>query len=148
MGNSFIAVVTGGNPPYSYNWSGPIHGNSEKLQNLLSGSYTLTIIDSLGCKWQKQINYVPTDINSLQQMDLGIIVYPNPSSDLIWIKFNEVMNYASIQIYDVLGRRVKTEEILNQSLIPIKLASISSGTYFLQIITNDLVWNRLIFINR
>lgn len=148
VNNSFIAFATGGYPPYSYIWTGPINGNSDTLQNLLSGLYTLTVIDSLGCMWQKQINYLATQLNSLQHNDLALTVYPNPSSHLIWIKFTHIMDYARIQIYDLSGRRVQTEEILNQSMIPLELASSLSGSYLLQIIAKDLVWNKLILINQ
>lgn len=41
--------VTGGAPPYTFNWS-PNAGNGALINNLSAGSYTLTVLDSEGCE--------------------------------------------------------------------------------------------------
>ena len=45
------ASVSGGNSGYSYSWVGPngFIANTEDLDSLFAGTYTLTISDSLGC---------------------------------------------------------------------------------------------------
>lgn len=40
-------TVTGGAPPYVYNWNHSV--NTKNVQNLASGSYTVTVTDSNGC---------------------------------------------------------------------------------------------------
>ena len=40
--------VTGGTPPYSYQWL-PIGGNSANATNLPAGTYTLSVVDAVGC---------------------------------------------------------------------------------------------------
>ncbi|HSY77151.1 MAG TPA: gliding motility-associated C-terminal domain-containing protein, partial [Bacteroidia bacterium] len=49
-GNKVMAVDStgGGKPPYTYNWSPS--GSTTATANLSSGSYTLTVTDSNGCK--------------------------------------------------------------------------------------------------
>ncbi len=44
---AIYATVTGGTPPYTYNWSDSIH--TLNRTNLMGGTYTLTVIDGHGC---------------------------------------------------------------------------------------------------
>lgn len=44
---SIIIAVTGGNPPYSYNWSNGI--TTQNNTALAAGTYTVTVIDAYGC---------------------------------------------------------------------------------------------------
>ena len=48
---SITIEVTGGEPDYSYNWSGPTSGlpNSNSISGLIDGTYDVTITDSNGC---------------------------------------------------------------------------------------------------
>lgn len=44
-----FAVMTGGIPPYQYNWSAAINSNTEVATNLFSGSYSVTVVDNNNC---------------------------------------------------------------------------------------------------
>ncbi|MBL0052473.1 MAG: SprB repeat-containing protein [Bacteroidetes bacterium] len=55
LNNGFInATVLGGTPPYLYLWSNGITLNS--INNLASGTYTLTVTDSTGCTDTAEVN--------------------------------------------------------------------------------------------
>jgi len=62
--NGLISVnLNGGEPPYLYNWSAldGVSGQSETIEALTAGTYSLTVSDRLGCKatspgYQLQIN--------------------------------------------------------------------------------------------
>jgi gliding motility-associated-like protein len=41
--------VTGGTPPYTYNWAGTVQGNTATATNLSSGNYSVTVSDANGC---------------------------------------------------------------------------------------------------
>ncbi len=61
--DGFINVsVTGGNAPYSYNWSNAVTTNNNA--NLTAGSYTLTVTDAKGCT--SSATYTLTQPDSLQ----------------------------------------------------------------------------------
>ncbi len=44
---SALATPTGGQTPYTYAWSNG--GNSQQINNLAAGVYTVTVIDAIGC---------------------------------------------------------------------------------------------------
>ncbi len=43
-------VVTGGIPTYTYQWTGPVTGNTAALNNIPAGSYTILVTDANGCQ--------------------------------------------------------------------------------------------------
>ncbi len=47
------ALMTGGTPPYSYEWSNGLSG--EQIEQLSSGQYKVTVTDALGCRISKSI---------------------------------------------------------------------------------------------
>jgi uncharacterized protein (DUF2141 family) len=48
---TMTAMISSGTPPFSFNWSKNIIGNPQEIQvtNLTAGTYSLTVIDSVGC---------------------------------------------------------------------------------------------------
>lgn len=53
-------TVTGGVEPYTYNWIGPngFTSDEEDLIDVLAGTYTLILIDDIGCTVQKQYEII------------------------------------------------------------------------------------------
>jgi hypothetical protein len=51
-GSATVTSAGGGTPGYSYQWSYPPAGNSASINNLPSGSYTVTVTDANGCTGQ------------------------------------------------------------------------------------------------
>ena len=56
---SISAVVTGGNPGYTYQWTGPAPGNTPVLNNIPSGTYTLFVTDDNGCQESELVSLFP-----------------------------------------------------------------------------------------
>ncbi len=48
-------AVTGGTQPYTYTWT-PVGGNSPTINNLPSGTYTVTVTDANGCQEFQSVN--------------------------------------------------------------------------------------------
>ncbi|WP_188464314.1 T9SS type A sorting domain-containing protein [Bizionia arctica] len=66
-----------------------------------------------------------------------ILVYPNPSSDgLVQIKLNGNIAVKSIQLYDMLGRVIRNEE-MNSNEKSLNLESLPSGVYLLSFQTEN-----------
>jgi len=71
---SAIAEAHGGTPPYEYQWSIIDYStNSQNIQNLLQGEYTLNITDSKNCQFSQTVI-----ISEPQVLDVGYY-FGNPS---------------------------------------------------------------------
>ena len=57
-----VADVSGGTPPYQYNWN---TGNAGNIRtNLIAGNYSITVVDNNGCSINKTTNItVPSELN-------------------------------------------------------------------------------------
>jgi hypothetical protein len=75
-GNGVISVnVTGGMEPYKYRWS---NGRTTPLiQNLVGGTYELTITDDLGCT--AEFSFVVENLNQISTLDIpGLLLEISP----------------------------------------------------------------------
>jgi gliding motility-associated-like protein len=53
------AVVNGGTPPYTYQWTGPVGGTTAALNNVPAGTYSLRITDANGCEFLISRQLIP-----------------------------------------------------------------------------------------
>lgn len=74
--------------------------------------------------------YTPMDVLSLDQLDVEVAMYPNPTSDFINLKWknNSIKNFS---ILSVDGRIVETYNCENQNELTINLQDFVTGTYIL-----------------
>jgi len=60
---SLSALITNGTPPFTLNWSSNVNGQTGlTVNNLSAGTYSLTVVDSIGCSQTKSVTlvgYVP-----------------------------------------------------------------------------------------
>jgi hypothetical protein len=54
-GSISVTSVTGGIPPYTYNWA-PVGTSTSTITNLPAGTYFLTVYDSVGCNYSTPIS--------------------------------------------------------------------------------------------
>lgn len=68
----------------------------------------------------------------------NINVYPNPSKGLVYINVqNTSENLNTIQLYDVLGKRVLTSKSLTSQQSTIDVSALAKGVYMLEITTES-----------
>jgi len=89
-----VAVVTGGYNPIVYNWS-TLH-TTQKIENLVPGTYWVDIVDSLGCIASDTVQILTPDsygftIESTVQNSCGEV--PSGSVELTVIGAKEPINY-------------------------------------------------------
>lgn len=78
-------------------------------------------------------------INSLaenEEKENSIIIFPNPASDKLVLKLPVTTTHLFVEVYDMVGKRVKTEVFHNTKNITqysLDMKSLSNGTYFLSV---------------
>lgn len=120
-------TVYGGIAPYSFNWSNG--SNTEDINNLATGIYSIELIDSLGCIKTDSFNvpflqFVPyigfTDI----------IIYPNPTTSLLYIE--RISPQDQISLFSIDGKLLYHYETKKNDL-NINLSEFAMGFYLLRI---------------
>lgn len=67
------------------------------------------------------------------------IIYPNPTTDRLYINASEVYKNAKIRVLDALGSIVKSDTSLSLYNGVMNLSDLSSGIYFVVIENADVV---------
>ncbi|MDH7446902.1 InlB B-repeat-containing protein [Aquimarina sp. 2201CG14-23] len=102
-------------------WSGDASGNTNPLQVTISGNTNITATFS----------GLTLGVND-QEFPVTFIVYPNPVSNDLYIKTDEVIS--SIRLYSILGNEIKA---LETNSTQIDVSSLNKGVYFLIIETDQ-----------
>ncbi|MDP2385353.1 MAG: choice-of-anchor L domain-containing protein [Bacteroidota bacterium] len=74
-GDIEITDVTGGNTPYSYNWSTTPPSSSQSVFNVSAGSYTITVTDAENCVGSKVVNLPNVDSVMIDPYSLNEYCY-------------------------------------------------------------------------
>jgi hypothetical protein len=76
--------------------------------------------------------------NFEQAIDISLSVYPNPTTNQIFIKINSPIENYSYQITDILGNLISLGNIKDERQIE-GLSVLTTGTYFLNIYDNKRI---------
>jgi hypothetical protein len=128
-------TVSGGTPPYSYDWDSGF-ATTEDLSGLsVAGTYSCEITDANGCAVtvtgtiDSQLGIEPGELSSL-------IIYPNPSHGMVNIAFKTDLE-ATITVYSTVGQLLMTTTNLGENILTLDLNSFATGVYVIQINTVD-----------
>jgi hypothetical protein len=102
-----IANVSGGVPPYSYNWN--TGATTQIINGLAADTYLVTVTDANGCKATGSVEVQPfTDVNTLEGLN-QFSLYPNPNRGIFYatLSFSQYTE-ATISIYNLLGQQLAT----------------------------------------
>ena len=92
-----------------------------------------------------------TGINS-EEVNWGIIAYPNPVSDVLFVKFDiDRTKEFLIEIQDVTGRVLSLEqkkEIFPGDVIQLNTSNFTYGVYFLKVFTPDREQSQVLSIRK
>ncbi len=104
-----------------------------------SGTKTVNIkvTTNKNCYYQnsKIIDVVLTDVKTTQ-MDKGVMIYPNPTSAIVFFETNNTMLGAELSVHDLMGRMLK-KEVIDANVIPLNLNGYAEGMYTVQIKTKS-----------
>ncbi len=67
----------------------------------------------------------------------SIQVHPNPAVEVTTVSFNGIEGEATIEVFDVLGQKVMTQNVPNgENAVTIDIQKLTSGTYLVQLSNN------------
>jgi predicted esterase len=73
--------------------------------------------------------------NGLTENDKKVIIFPNPTTNIVHVKLREP---AQINLYSIDGKLLKTYQT-NSSTLQIDLSALKNGIYLIQIISSDFI---------
>lgn len=131
-------TIKNGTTPYAYMWSND--AETQNLENVGVGNYTVTVTDAKGCVSSFGEFTVDNTLNVKKISSLrSISLYPNPAKDMVHL--NAVFDKQEdleILIFSILGEKVLVDQRQAVDLdIDLNVSNLSAGTYFVQLRTAD-----------
>ncbi len=128
---SAISNVSGGQGPYSYQWSNGATGIF--LNNLTRGNYSITVTDANGCTGVEDfyIDY-PTATELPAYLTL-FRIFPNPSNGIFRVDLMFENSIAvDLKIVNMNGQILFLDQAMGREIsVDVDIASAAAGTYFL-----------------
>lgn len=100
--------------------------------------YSVTVTDMYGCTASDTITITFIDCTSIEENNMSVKVYPNPSDDIFYISTENVNEAMLVQVFSLDGRLVK-ELNVNSPLEMIDMSSELSGVYSIRMTIKDQV---------
>lgn len=149
-------TALGGTEPYSYQWlpsiglSDSTIANPDFLANQTQ-TYTLQITDQRGCTALDTISITILGLQNNVSDESELILFPNPGSGLIQLKFNKqlVNPSAFVKVFDSSGKMIKSISLSSLGIDSLlDLSPFSAGTYTISIQDGENQFTNRFIINR
>lgn len=82
------------------------------------------------------IGSLPTYLNVEEFLASKFNVFPNPATDVITITNSENIGVEQIEVYDINGKTVKSQNYNNENEIQLNISDLAVGTYMFHVKTN------------
>ena len=117
-----------------YNGTRTIAGTNDQIDPEYDKPFRLRI-DNINISAQNTVPTINLNINEFLSNQFNI--YPNPAEDIIIITNSDNMSIQQINIYDLAGKLISTQNFNNEAEIQLNVETLTSGTYLLHIQTNE-----------
>lgn len=147
-------LASGGRPPYQYAIGNGSYGIASTFSNLKAGTYRINVRDAnqtiasvvvqilegrRSCG--RLINQLEANLadNSIQEVKMESLVYPNPSNSDFNLKINAGSNEeANVEVVDMFGKKLLQSKMRTNSSIRLG-QQLKPGIYFVRVILNGKV---------
>jgi hypothetical protein len=126
-------TVSGGVPVYTFDWDNDGTGDYDDLEDLsglVTGTYIVTVLDSLGCEATETI-LLSSQVGIEESVQNLVSVYPNPTNENIYITTQGKFSY---QITSINGTVIANGAGVDNEMI--SLDHVEAGIYFVNITIN------------
>jgi len=133
--NSFTAIID------------PI-GSRGNLHNIriMADPASNSIVKSTSSTANRPVNELMKENNILEK---SFDVYPNPANNNLTVAFNKVENKAQLIIYNATGNIVKETNVRpGNNRTDINIKTLSPGTYFIKLFTNNKISSSKVFVKQ
>ncbi|MGB1031775.1 MAG: T9SS type A sorting domain-containing protein, partial [Flavobacteriales bacterium] len=133
--------VEGGTGELTYSWSGPdgYTADTQDIDGLASGDYSLTVTDENGCEFEIEVISVSIGISELVN-NITVSVYPNPNNGQFNLNFEGLAGESvALRISDAQGRLILDQQFNNLAgsyVHPVDLQSAANGLYYMTFTAN------------
>lgn len=136
-GSIFLQSVSGGTPPYNYNWS--TGSNMPSLSGLPPGIYQLTITDANNCEetWPFEVEFVSADIT--EERPPGVLkLFPNPVASGALVHWSLAgFEQENVQVLLMHATGALVRKLLLRSGASLSTEYLPTGLYEVQILNAD-----------
>jgi hypothetical protein len=112
---------------------------------VINGTYTLEVTNQFGCVFTS--DPVIIDVGVAERSQNGFNMMPNPANDIVTLSFAADFGPAVIQITDVAGRVVLTDQAA-QPVHSVDVSMLPAGTYIVSVSNGELVSGARLVITR
>ena len=78
-----------------------------------------------------------TSVSEENTNSAPVSVFPNPAKDNFTVTFSNTINKGVIEVYNVLGKKIFTEDVINVSQKEVQLKNSDAGIYFVKVHTEE-----------
>jgi hypothetical protein len=112
-----------------------------------------TLENNLGVNTFAQSSTFTTELSTVSVKEPkvnSIVIYPNPATDRIYIKSNEISKISRIELMNTIGKTVRVIEnpVSSQNEISLKVADLPSGIYFVRVMGEGNTQTMRVLISR
>jgi hypothetical protein len=134
---------------YSIQWifnDFPINGQTnDSISALLSGAYTVEIIDTFGCVYYSSAFTVSAGLDEVETVNWTI--YPNPAQNVVQVEVKQNIEFDRIELVDVTGRSIKVWQWSATSNMQLDISDVPDGYFLLQMIKANRTWSKKLIVN-
>ena len=141
-GTATVEILSGGLAPFTFFWS--TGEETQTIENLTPGFYTVTVIDSLGCFVTDNVEV--TIGNGIENIANNLInIYPNPAEVYFIVDVNDVLINTKFAILNIEGKTVFTN-FISENKSTISTTYFEKGIYYLKVMDQKQFYYKLIII--
>jgi hypothetical protein len=133
----------GSGSSFTFLWTGPsgFTANTEDIQDLIPGNYTVHVENDLGCSNDSTYEVSFTNLIGENVSDIRIVAYPNPTNGPLVIEYELEEQVNEIAIYNVVGQRVLTQKLTDANgKITLNFEDLAYGIYHVKLYTENEVY--------